>query len=330
MNHLRKFPEDYFDYIVVDEFYHAAARTYQKLLAHFSPRFLLGLTATPDRTDQADILSLCDNNMIIQNDLFDSIRMQLLYPFHYNGISDSNVNYQEIPWRNGKFDPEKLDNKLATVARANHILRVWQEKKQTKTLAFCVSTNHSDFMAEFFIKKGIAASSVHSKSSVRRNEALRMLRDGEIEILFSVDLFNEGIDLPEVDTVLMIRPTESKILFLQQLGRGLRTNVSKKHLVVLDFIGNHLSFFKKFEAMFKLEKTNQARRNFLKVIEEKKLILPPRCFLNYDLETIAFLRGLLQTKTETQADLYRSLKSSFGRRPTLSEIFHCWWDHLCN
>ncbi|MCK5785699.1 MAG: DUF3427 domain-containing protein [Candidatus Sabulitectum sp.] len=321
MNHLRKFPEDYFDYIVVDEFHHAAARTYQKLLAHFSPRFLLGLTATPDRTDQADILSLCDNNLVIQNDLFDSIRMHLLCPFHYNGIADSSVDYQEIPWRNGKFDPEKLDNKLATVARANHILRVWKEKKQAKTLAFCVSTKHSDFMAEFFSQNGISASSVHSKSSVRRNEALQMLRDGRIEVLFSVDLFNEGVDLPEIDTVLMIRPTESKILFLQQLGRGLRTNVGKNHLVVLDFIGNHLSFFKKFEAMFKLEKTNQARRKFLKMIEEKKVMLPPGCFLNYDLETIEFLRGLLKTRTDMQTDFYQSLKTSFGRRPTLSEFY---------
>jgi len=321
LNHLRKFPEDYFDYIVVDEFHHAAARTYQKLLSHFSPKFLLGLTATPDRTDQADILSLCDNNLVIQNDLFDSIRMHLLCPFHYNGIADTSVDYQAIPWRRGKFDPKRLENKLATFARANHVLQVWREKKQTRTLAFCVSTKHSDFMADFFVKKGISAMSVHSKSRVRRNEALQRLQEGAIEVLFSVDLFNEGVDLPEIDTVLMIRPTESKILFLQQLGRGLRNIVGKDHLVVLDFIGNHISFFKKFEALFKLEKTNKARREFLKQIEENRVKLPLGCFLNYDLETIEFLRNLLHTRSDMQTDFYQSLKTSFGRRPTLSEFF---------
>ena len=321
IDHLRRFPEDYFDYVVVDEFHHAAARTYQKLLAHFSPRFMLGLTATPDRTDQADILSLCDDNLVIQKDLFDSIKMSLLCPFHYFGIADTSVDYQAIPWRNGKFDPEKLDTKLATVARANHILRVWKEKKQLKTLAFCASTRHSDFMAEFFRKNGVAAASVHSKSAVRRNEALQMLRDGEIDVLFSVDLFNEGIDMPGIDTVLMIRPTESKILFLQQLGRGLRINVNKDYLVVLDFIGNHMSFFKKFEALFKLEKTNRARREFLEKIEKQEVKLPLGCYLNYDLETIEFMRDLLRTRTDVQTDFYQSLKTSLGRRPTLSEFF---------
>lgn len=321
LNHLRKFPEDYFDYIVVDEFHHAAARTYQKLLAHFAPKFLLGLTATPDRTDQADILSLCDDNLVIQKDLFDSIKMNLLCPFHYNGIADSNVDYREIPWRNGKFDPEMLSNKLATTARANHILKTWREEKQKRTLAFCVSTKHADFMAEHFERKGIRAKSVHSRSRTRRHEALQMLRDGLIDIIFSVDLFNEGIDVPEIDTVLMIRPTESKILFLQQLGRGLRTTRDKDYLVVLDFIGNHISFFRKFEALFNLEKTNKARRELIKRIEERTIELPPGCYFNYDLETIEFMKSLLKTRTDMQTDFYKSLRTSLGRRPTLSEFY---------
>jgi len=321
LGHLRKFSEDHFDYIVVDEFHHAAARTYQKLLAHFSPKFLLGLTATPDRTDQADILALCDDNLVIQRDLFDSIRMSLLCPFDYYGVADRSVDYKEIPWRNGKFDPLKLENKLATSARANHVLSEWHSRKQMKTLAFCVSIKHADFMAEHFNRAGVPSVAVHNHSEVRRNAALRMLRDGEIEVLFSVDLFNEGIDVPSIDTVLMLRPTESKILFLQQLGRGLRIHQSKNHLTVLDFIGNHISFFNKFEALFKIDKTNKARREFLEKVEAEALELPSGCYMNYDLESIEFMRNLMKTNTGTQRDFFFSLKESLGRRPTLSEYF---------
>jgi superfamily II DNA or RNA helicase/HKD family nuclease/SOS-response transcriptional repressor LexA len=321
LGHLRRFSEDHFDYIVVDEFHHAAARTYQKLLAHFSPKFLLGLTATPDRTDQADILALCDDNLVVQKDLFDSIRMSLLCPFDYYGIADRNVDYKEIPWRNGKFDPVKLENKLATAARANHVLGEWQSRKQSKTLAFCVSIKHADFMAEHFNRAGIPAVAVHNRSEVRRNTALRMLRDGEIQVLFSVDLFNEGIDVPSIDTVLMLRPTESKILFLQQLGRGLRIHQGKNHLTVLDFIGNHISFFNKFEALFKIDKTNRARREFLEKVEVGSLEMPSGCYMNYDLESIEFMKNLMKTNTDTQKDFYFSLKDSLGRRPTLSEHF---------
>ncbi len=320
LGHLRKFPSDYFDYIVVDEFHHAAAVTYQKLLAHFNPKFLLGLTATPDRTDQADILSLCDDNLVIQRDLFDSIRRRLLCPFRYFGIADSTVDYQEIPWRNGKFDPDRLENKLATTARANHVLREWREKGQKRTLAFCASTRHSDFMAEYFAEMALHRDRCTANQAVRRNEAMQMLRNGEIEVLFSVDLFNEGVDVPEIDTILMIRPTESKILFLQQLGRGLRIG-AKEHLVVLDFIGNHISFFMKFEALFLLEKTNLAKRELLDKISTSSLELPPGCYMNYDLQAIEFMRDLIRTRSDTQIDFYQSLKESLGRRPTLAEFY---------
>lgn len=319
--HLESFAADYFDYIVIDEFHHAAARTYQQLLNHFTPRFLLGLTATPERTDQADILSLCDNNLVYERGLFDSINAGLLVPFHYLGIADESVDYREIPWRNGKFDPAELWNKFATVARAKHALKKWEEHKQQRTLAFCISQKHAEFMADYFNSNGYKAVAVHSASEVRRNVALDALRSGEIDIIFSVDLFNEGIDLPAIDTVLMLRPTESKIIFLQQLGRGLRPQKEKEKLIVVDFIGNHISFFRKPEALFRIGSTKKERQSFIQQLQDKTIPVPKGCFVNYEPESIDIMTKLLQQRRNSQEELYRSLKESKGRRPTLAEFY---------
>ncbi len=319
--HLEKFPTDHFDYIVIDEFHHASARTYQQLLAHFNPGFLLGLTATPERTDQVDILALCDDNLVYRRDMYDGISSGLLCPFFYYGIADEEVDYQSIPWRNGKFDPDELLNQLATKARAKHAFTRWKELKQSRTLAFCVSKKHADYMADYFQHKDYKAVSVHSDSKVRRNHALSQLEDGEIDIVFSVDLFNEGTDLPAIDTVLMLRPSESKIIFLQQLGRGLRTNLHKEKLVVLDFVGNHISFFRKPEALFNIGVSKPERKEFLKQLHDKTLDLPDGCFVNYDIQAFEFLSKLIATKIDSQKDLYHSLKESKGRHPSLAEFY---------
>ena len=322
--HLEKFARGYFDYVVIDEFHHAAARTYQRLLGYFEPAFLLGLTATPERTDNADILALCDNNLVYRKDLFDGIHAELLSPFEYYGIGDKHADYKAVPWRNGRFDAAELLNQLATQARASHALAEWRSRKQERTLAFCISKKHSDFMAKFFRDNGVKAVSVHSDSvDMGRTEALRQLEIGDIEVLFSVDLFSEGVDLPSIDTVLMLRPTESKILFLQQLGRGLRCSpdTGKEKLIVLDFIGNHISFFNKPEALFDIGVTNQERRAFVKAAEENDLALPPGCLVNYDLGAIDFMTHLTATRVDQQVEIYRSLKFSKGRRPTVSEFY---------
>ena len=321
-DHLNKFGREHFDYIVVDEFHHAAAQTYRKLLSYFDPRFLLGLTATPERTDQSDILALCDDNLVYTRDLFHGIETKLLCPFSYYGIADE-VNYQEITWRNGKFDPQQLENQLATNARARHSFKNWQEKQQTRTLAFCISKKHADFMADYFSRQGVRAASVHSDSDMPRNEALSLLEEGVLQIIFSVDLFNEGIDLPAIDTVLMLRPTESKIIFLQQLGRGLRnsSNTDKERLIVLDFIGNHVSFFRKVEALFDVGVTTKARKAFIDDIREQNLKLPAGCFVNYDLQSIDFMEQLVATKGDQQVEIYRNLKESLGRRPSIAEFY---------
>lgn len=317
--HLVRFAPDHFDYIVVDEFHHASAPTYKALLAHFQPKFLLGLTATPKRSDQADILSLCDNNLVFERNLVHGIDEKILVPFHYYGIHDHFVDYQEIPWRNGKFDPISLDNAFATKQRANHIFEHWQEKRQHRTLAFCVSKSHAKFMATQFNAQGIAAIAVYSDSKVRRNDALNMLNRGDVEVVFSVDLFNEGTDLPAIDTVLMIRPTESKILFLQQLGRGLRQSpqTGKQHLVVLDFIGNHESFLNRPAMLLNASGTKEIVEKI-----QSKPTLADGCFINFDPTLVNFWETLAKKIRASATDDYDELKLQLAHRPSATEFFH--------
>ncbi|MFB1486524.1 MULTISPECIES: DEAD/DEAH box helicase family protein [unclassified Thiocapsa] len=317
-SHLSLFDAGHFDYVVVDEFHHAAAPSYRRLLQHFRPRFLLGLTATPERTDQSDILSLCDDNLVYSRHLFDGVEMGLLCPFHYFGIYDETVDYREIPWRNGRFDPTSLSNKLATLGRARHALRHWRDKAQQRTLAFCVSIAHADFMADRFAREGIRAAGVYQGSKLDRSAALEQLERGELQVIFSVDLFNEGVDLPAIDTVMMLRPTESKVLFLQQLGRGLRLHARKERLVVLDFIGNHQGFLNKPQALFDVGSRYRDLAAFGRAVRDGQLKLPTGCYANYDLSIINFLIELQGKGPETD---YQALKESLGRRPTLAE-FH--------
>ena len=316
--HLERFSPQHFDYIVVDEFHHASATTYRRLLNYFAPRFLLGLTATPERSDQSDILSLCDDNLVFTCGLFAGIRSGLLAPFHYYGIFDDSVDYTGIPWRNGRFDPEQLSNKLATLARARHALKTWRQHKQERTLAFCVSIAHAEFMATQFGKAGVACAAVYSGSTLSRADALERLRNGRLAIIFSVDLFNEGVDLPALDTVMMLRPTESKILFLQQLGRGLRKSEGKERLVVIDFIGNHQSFLHKPQALFEVGASYKQLANFARQVEQNRLALPDGCYINYDLRLIDFLKSLDSDGIRKE---YEALKACLGRRPSLTEFY---------
>lgn len=335
-HHLDKFLPDHFDYVVIDEFHHAAAPTYRKLLAHFKPRFLLGLTATPERTDQSDILSLCDDNLVFTRDLFHGIEQEFLCPFSYYGIYDESIDYKEIPWRNGRFDPESLSTKLSTLARAKHALNQWSDKAQKRTLAFCVSIKHANFMADRFQREGIQSVAVYGGSKIDRSEALEQLEKGKLQVIFSVDLFNEGVDLPAIDTVMMLRPTESKVLFLQQLGRGLRKHQEKERLVVLDFIGNHQGFFNKPQALFGVRGNHRELAAFARRVKDGTLELPPGCYVNYDLKIIDFLSALAG---DGPSKGYQTLRDSLGRRPTLTEYYRSgvslqrlrnqygqWWD----
>jgi len=317
--HLGTFAPDHFDYVVVDEFHHAHATTYRRLLQHFTPKFLLGLTATPKRTDQSDILSLCDNNLVFARDLVFGVSEGYLCPFSYFGIYDETVEYDHIPWRNGKFDPESLTNKLATTARFLHVLKEWREKGTSRTLAFCSSKKHAQFMADQFVASGVRAAAVYQDSGMARDASLALLKSGDLEVVFSVDLFSEGVDIPEVDTVLMLRPTESQVLFLQQLGRGLRKCPGKERLVILDFIGNHRAFLNKPQALFNIEGNFRALALFARQARDRSLPLPPGCFVNYDLEIIDFLQALAGDGPTVD---YQNLKATLSRRPSLTEYYH--------
>ena len=320
--HLQQFAQDHFDYIIVDEFHHATAPTYRKLLDHFRPRFLLGLTATPDRTDQADILALCDDNLVFERGLRDAILDQHLVPFIYQGVYDEFINYDEIPWRNGRFDPDALDAAFASQKRALHALNKWQEFKQSRTLAFCISRRHADFMARIFTEAGINAVAVYSGSTMPRNQALSELADGTLEVIFSVDLFNEGTDLPAIDTLLMLRPTESRIVFLQQLGRGLRLCAGKTHLMVVDLVGNHKACLFKPELLREITQADPID----KPLGSAAPALPDGCFINLDPELIPLIDKLRYGGRVKVVDDYRRLKDQLGHRPTAVQAFQAGFD----
>lgn len=256
-----KLPADYYDYIVVDEFHHAAAPTYQRLLGHFRPKILLGLTATPERMDGKSILDYFGGRIAAEIRLPEAIDRKLLCPFQYFGVTDT-VDLSELRWVRGGYDKNELSNLYSlnrTVAerRADHIIqsldRYVTDMEAVKGLGFCVSIEHAQFMSEWFNARGIPSIAlVGGSSDEERHTAKNRLVSGEIKFIFVVDIYNEGVDIPEVNTVLFLRPTESLTIFLQQLGRGLRLADGKECLTVLDFIGQanqKYNFEEKFSAL---------------------------------------------------------------------------------
>lgn len=254
-------PEDYYDYIIVDEFHHAAAPTYQKLLNRFKPKILLGLTATPERMDGKSILDYFDNRIAAEIRLPEAIDRKLLCPFQYFGVSDT-VDLTDLRWVRGGYDKSQLSNlyslnRAVAERRADHIIRSLDkyvtDMDAVKGLGFCVSIEHTKFMAEYFNAVGIPSIWLVGESTEEdRRTAKKRLVDGEIRFIFVVDIYNEGVDIPEVNTILFLRPTESLTIFLQQLGRGLRLSEGKECLTVLDFIGQanrKYNFEEKFQAL---------------------------------------------------------------------------------
>ncbi|MGE2724410.1 DUF3427 domain-containing protein [Mycolicibacterium pulveris] len=283
---LEDLPPDHFDVVIVDEFHHAAAPSYQKLLDHVQPRELLGLTATPERSDGLSILHWFDDRIAAELRLWDAIDQQRLTPFMYFGIHDG-LDLTEIPWRRGRgYDLEALsDLYTSTDAWARTIVQEVQQRAEDppsmRALGFCVSIDHARFMAKHFNKHGIPAVAVWGDSPrEERKAALRPLSAGEIRVIFSVDLFNEGVDVPAVDTVLMMRPTESPTLFLQQLGRGLRRSKGKGFCTVLDFVGTHrreFRFDRRYRALI-----GGTRRDIERAVQQGFPFLPAGCYMQLD------------------------------------------------
>ena len=318
---LEKFSPNHFDYIIVDEFHHAGAKSYNLLLEYFKPKFLVGLTATPNRTDNADILKYLGREIIYEKNLLDGINLGILSHFDYHGINDKYVDYSRITFQRGKFNELELDENLNKFERAEYIYDNWIKLKQTRTLAFCTSIKHCDYMCDFFNKKGIKAVSLHSQSKIERKTAMKQLINLEIEVLFTVDLFNEGVDIPSIDTVLMIRPTESKIIFLQQFGRGLRKANFKNKVVVIDFIGNHKIFFEKPAALLNFNLNPTSLKKFIDGYNsnKNKSELPEGSRIFYDTEVIDFMTEFSQKSIEPE-DIYQQHIETHGERPSASEF----------
>jgi superfamily II DNA or RNA helicase len=324
--HLEQFPRDAFDYIVIDEFHHAAATTYRRIIDYFTPRFLLGLTATPERTDGGDLLALCGENLVYRCDVLDGIERGLLVPFHYFGVPDE-VDYQNIPWRSSRFDEEALTRAVATTTRAENALDQWRQRAGRRTLAFCCSMRHADFMTDYFRDVGVKAVAVHSgDKSAPRALSLEQLEEGVLEVVFAVDMLNEGVDLPHVDTIMMLRPTESRVLWLQQFGRGLRTAEGKPHVTVIDYIGNHRTFLIKPQTLFGLPEGDVAIGHILDRAQAGTLAteLPPGCEVTYELRAIELLKSLLRTQQGSEAlkTWYTDFRERHGQRPSAVEAFH--------
>lgn len=318
--HLRRFDPREFDYIVVDEFHHAAAQSYRRVINYFKPDFLLGLTATPERTDGADLLTLCSDNLVYRCDIAEGIRRGLLAPFAYYGVPDE-VDYDNIPWRSTRFDEEKLTNAVATQSRARNALEQLRRYGLQRIIAFCVSQRHADFMAEFFRSEGLRAVAVHSGgTSAPRALSLQQLEAGDVDVVCAVDMFNEGVDLPHVDTILMLRPTESRILWLQQFGRGLRYQPSKT-LRVIDYIGNHRIFLTKVRALLDLGNGNREVAFALDQLDNGTRELPPGCSVTYELEAKDILRKLIGPEPDGLQRYYVEFRETHGVRPLALEAF---------
>jgi superfamily II DNA or RNA helicase/HKD family nuclease len=276
---------DHFDVVIVDEFHHAEADTYRQLLDHLQPRVLLGLTATPERADGQSIFHYFDERIASEMRLWEALDQGLLCPFHYLGVADG-TDLRAARFEAGRYVVSDLDGLLTgDHIRAARILRAVDEwvldPQEMRALGFCVSVNHARFMARQFNEAGLAAEALDGDSpAADRAAAIKRLRNGDIRAIFTVDIFNEGVDIPEVDTLLLLRPTESATVFLQQLGRGLRWADGKSVLTVLDFIGQANAQYR-FDVRYRAL-IGGTRKQIERAVEHGFPLLPPGCAIRLD------------------------------------------------
>lgn len=301
---------DFYDYIVVDEFHHAAAPTYQKLLSYYQPQILLGLTATPERMDGRSILTYFNNRIAAEIRLPEAIDRKLLCPFQYFGVTDS-VDLESLKWARGGYDRRELSkvytlSEIGANRRANMIIEALfkyvTDLEEVKGLGFCVSVEHAKFMADYFNEKAIAAIYLTGDSpDEERKTAKEKLVTGQVRFIFVVDIYNEGVDIPEINTVLFLRPTESLTIFLQQLGRGLRLAENKECLTVLDFIGQankKYNFEDKFSALL-----TDPSKSITKEIHKGFTSVPKGCYI--------------QLEKKAQKYILDNIRASFGGKAGL-------------
>ena len=318
------FAKDYFDYIVVDEFHHAVSKNYQNIINYFEPKFMLGLTATPDRLDNKDVFSVCNYNTVYEATLKTAIDKGWLVPFRYYGIYDDSVNYDEVEFKNGKYNDKELEKALSINNRANVILSHYKKYKSKRALGFCTSKAHAEFMAKYFNENGIPSCAVYSGNDGEYNEersiALKRLRDEDVKVIFSVDMFNEGLDVKSIDLVLFLRPTESPTVFLQQLGRGLRLDKNKKYLNVLDFIGN----YKKANLVPYLLTGDSKIRESCNDTIPKEEDYPEDCFVDFDFRLVDIFEKMRKANQKIEdmiKEEYFNVKLGLEHIPSRIELF---------
>lgn len=317
------FAPDYFSYLVIDEFHHAVNDQYKRIVEYFKPQFLLGLTATPERMDGRNIFEICDYNVPYEISLKEAINKGMLVPFHYYGIYDD-TDYAGLHIVRGKYDEKELNERyIGNVHRHDLIYKYYSKYSSKRALGFCCSRAHAEEMAREFCKRGVPSVAVYSNAigefSEERSTAIEKLKKGEIKVIFSVDMFNEGVDITSVDMVLFLRPTESPIVFLQQLGRGLRKSKGKEYLNVLDFIGNYekagrVRFLLTGKTLSEKEQYNPADRSSF----------PDDCLIDFDVKLIDLFAEMdkkhLKVKEQIRNEFFR-IKDLLEKTPSRIELF---------
>lgn len=327
---LQEIDPAFFDVVIVDEFHHATADTYARLLSHVQPKELVGLTATPERADGESVLAYFDDHISVELRLWDALERDLLCPFQYFGLNDQ-TDLSAVRWSRKGYDTAALEQiYTGNDARVNLVLQQLADKladpNQMRALGFCVSIAHAEFMANRFSNAGLLAEAISATTDGETREAsLRRLQAGDLRAIFAVDIFNEGVDLPSVDTLLFLRPTESPVVFMQQLGRGLRRSEGKACVTVLDFIGQQNRRFR-FDLRYRAI-TGASRAEVEEQIEAGFPLLPAGCSMQLDRVAqqivLANLRTAIPgTRTRMRDELLSIAQSTrfAGRTPTLEEF----------
>lgn len=323
--HLKNFKPDEFDYMIVDETHHTAAPSYRKLFSYFKPKFTLGLTATPERMDEQDILPFYGNNIVFEMNQQEAIERGYLVPFRYFGFRD-NVDYSGIYFNGFKYDVQDL-NKLLMIERRDKAIierfRKYAVDKKTgkirKSIGFCASVEHANYVTKAFRDAGFNAVAIHSKlddpdiqiDEGDKEEMITKFRKGKYDIVFVVNMFNEGIDIPDVECLLFLRPTESKSVFIQQTGRGLRISPNKENVLILDFIGNYKTAGTILGGL--------GLKNGIKDLEKERV--DEKIIYYYD------NKGCRVEFDEEVVDIFRKLRANSNKKSDLSVIPQEWKDY---
>jgi len=331
VRNLSAFSNKSVEYFIVDEFHHAAAKSYRRSLDALDPSFLLGLTATPFRGDRQDVLSLCNDNVIVCHELRTGIECGVLSPYHYYGCFDD-IDYSNIRHNAQRYDIKDLEKALIIPSRNRAIIDKWREKAPDKqTIAFCCSHKHAKRVAKSFNDQGIKSTSYLSfDSRDKRKRIVSKFRKGEIKVLCVVDIFNEGVDLPFVEALLFLRPTESKRIFFQQLGRGLRQYVGKKYCIVIDFIGNFKNSYRivEFQGLDPFENEEEFVGSSVLRSPKELLHLPIGCKVEFDERVIdVFGNQTMNAAYATRHNIariliyqYKKLERRLNRKPKKIDV----------